>query len=131
MKVDMSSEAVGARLRTMDELWILSVKLMNSKPIDALGSPPASKRGIRIQDSIRQVLYNDWDPLGINDYPSTVDEYDDYIAPIYRILVGSRSCDEVAETLRRLAIEKMGVSAGGTEKLDSVAKKLLRLDVMI
>ena len=33
MKVDMSPKAVKARLKTMDELWLLSVKLMNSKKI--------------------------------------------------------------------------------------------------
>jgi hypothetical protein len=33
MKVDMSPEAVTARLKTLDELWLLSVKLMNSKKI--------------------------------------------------------------------------------------------------
>lgn len=31
MKVDMSPEAVTERLKTLDELWLLSVKLMNSK----------------------------------------------------------------------------------------------------
>ena len=31
MKVDMSPKAVKERLQTMDELWLLSVKLMNSK----------------------------------------------------------------------------------------------------
>ena len=29
MKVDMSPEAVTQRLKLMDELWLLSVKLMN------------------------------------------------------------------------------------------------------
>ncbi len=33
MKVDMSSKAVTKRLKMMDELWLLSVKLMNSKKI--------------------------------------------------------------------------------------------------
>lgn len=34
MKVDMSPKAVKARLETMDELWLLSVKLMNSKKVE-------------------------------------------------------------------------------------------------
>ncbi len=34
MKVDMSPEAVTARLRTMDELWLLSMKLMDAKKVD-------------------------------------------------------------------------------------------------
>ncbi len=33
MKVDMSPEAVTQRLRTMDDLWLLSVKLMNAKKV--------------------------------------------------------------------------------------------------
>ncbi len=33
MKVDMSPKAVTERLKLMDELWVLSVKLMNSKKI--------------------------------------------------------------------------------------------------
>ena len=32
-KVDMSPKAVTERLRTLDELWLLSVKLMNSKKV--------------------------------------------------------------------------------------------------
>jgi hypothetical protein len=31
MTVDMSPKAISQRLRTMDELWLLSVKLMESK----------------------------------------------------------------------------------------------------
>lgn len=33
MKVDMSPKAVTERLKMMNELWLLSVKLMNSKKI--------------------------------------------------------------------------------------------------
>ena len=33
MKVDMSPKAVRERLKTVDELWLLSVKLMNAKKI--------------------------------------------------------------------------------------------------
>jgi hypothetical protein len=35
MKVDMSPKAVKERLKTVDELWLLSVKLMNSKKVKA------------------------------------------------------------------------------------------------
>lgn len=35
MKIDMSPEAVTERLKLMDELWLLSVKLMNSKKVKA------------------------------------------------------------------------------------------------
>jgi hypothetical protein len=38
MKVDMSPNAVKARLQEMDELWELSVKLMNNRKV--LGDLP-------------------------------------------------------------------------------------------
>jgi len=34
MKVDMSPKAVAERLKTLDDLWLLSVKLMNSKKVE-------------------------------------------------------------------------------------------------
>jgi len=34
MKVNMSPKAVTERLKTLDDLWLLSVKLMNSKKIE-------------------------------------------------------------------------------------------------
>ena len=33
MKVDMSPKAIAERLKTLDDLWLLSVKLMNSKKV--------------------------------------------------------------------------------------------------
>ncbi len=33
MKIDMSPQAVTERLRMLNELWLLSVKLMNSKKV--------------------------------------------------------------------------------------------------
>ena len=43
MKVDMSPEAVTARLKLMDELWLLSVKLMSSKKINPLNKSKIKK----------------------------------------------------------------------------------------
>lgn len=51
MKVDMSPEAVTERLKLMDELWLLSVKLMNNKKIksakDKKNELPDNARGSR------------------------------------------------------------------------------------
>jgi len=33
MKIDMSPKAVTERLKLLDDLWLLSVKLMNSKKV--------------------------------------------------------------------------------------------------
>jgi hypothetical protein len=44
------------------------------------------KKSIEIQESIRQILFYDWDPIGINDLAPD-DEYDSYVGGIYRLLV--------------------------------------------
>jgi len=57
------------------------------------------KKAAEIQDSIRQILYHDWNPIGFSGLPQ--DEYDHYIAPVYRILAEGRSEQELVEFLFR------------------------------
>jgi hypothetical protein len=87
---------------------------------------PKAKRAAEIQQSIRDVLMHQWDPIGIADYISTDDEYDAYIAPVYRILVGSRSEDELVSLLH--FTERDDITP---EALRGVARALLTLDVKL
>lgn len=127
MKVDMSPEAITGRLRAMEQLWVLSVKLMQSDSVKK--SRPS--RAIEIYDSVRQILLRDWDPIGVCGEPNASDEYDAYIAPIYRILVGTRSEFELIECLRRIERDEIGLSPGKPESLKLVAENLLALDVKL
>jgi hypothetical protein len=91
------------------------------------------KRAAEIQDSIRQVLYNDWDPIGVSG-SAPEDEYDSYIAPVYRILSGSRSEQDLVEYLYRTARDTMGVACETAEHMEQmrpVARRLLELDVRL
>jgi len=84
---------------------------------------------VEIQDSIRQILYHDWNPIGFSDLPA--DEYDSYIAPVYRILAGSRSEQELVDFLFRTERDTIGVSCESPEQLRPVARRLLELDVSL
>jgi hypothetical protein len=89
------------------------------------------KRAAEIQDSIRQILLLDWSPIGAG-VPS--DEYDAYIAPVYRILVSTRSEQELCEFLFRTARDTIGVAGDTVEHFElgrPVARKLLELDVRL
>ena len=109
MKVDMSPAGITARLHEMDDLWVLSGKLVNAGKGIPVAKRRVATRGLEIFDSIRQVLLRDWDPIGIRGNDGLRDEYDAYIAPIYRILVGSRSRDELIGCLQRLEEEEIGI----------------------
>ena len=87
------------------------------------------KRAAEIQNSIRQIFLHDWNPIGFG-VPS--DEYDAYIAPVYRILVGSRSEQVLCEFLFRTARDTIGVAKDNVEHFElgrPTARKLLELDV--
>src|SRR6266571_2272334 len=91
------------------------------------------KKAAEIQDSIRQILYQDWNRIRFaGSLPE--DEYDSYIAPVYRILAGSRSEQELIEFLFRTDEDIMGATRTPSEhyeQLRPVARKLLELDVRL
>ena len=88
------------------------------------------KRAAEIQATIRQVLYREWDPIGVSG-SAPEDEYDSYIGPIYRILSGSRSEQELVEHLFRTERDTIGMSCESSEQLRPIARKLLELDVSL
>ena len=87
-------------------------------------------RAAKIQESIRQVLRHDWNPIGFADVLPE-DEYDSYIAPIFRILAGSRSEQEIIECLFHLERDIIGAPCKSAEQLRPVARRLLELDVRL
>jgi len=90
------------------------------------------KRAREIHDAIGEVLMQHWDPIGLADVPEARREYDGYIAPVYRILVGSRSEQELIEFLSQTASEIMGepvVRGASADHLRPLARRLLELNV--
>lgn len=95
-------------------------------------SRSASKRAkpVDIQTAIREILYQDWNPAGLEDLmPEDLQAH--YILPILRIIVGSRSEEEMVEFLHRTGSGFGGVADKSTEyeHLRPIARKLLQLKV--
>lgn len=90
-----------------------------------------SQRGQQVMQAIRVALMRDWDPIGVADIPEAADEYDSYIASIYRILVDARSEEAMVDFLYRTETETMGLTGSSRDRLREVARKLLTLDVSL
>ena len=88
-----------------------------------------TERAAQIQNEIRQVLFQDWDPICVGDNPKLNDEYDSYIGSVYRILASSRSADELINYLFKTENETIGVTTENSEHLIPIVQKLLRIDV--
>jgi hypothetical protein len=86
-----------------------------------------------IQDKIRSVLMDEWDPIGVQDCPEAADEYDRYIGGIYGLIQRGSSAGEISAHLRKMEVDEMGmVNAQGLPllpdgKREEVAHSLLKL----
>jgi hypothetical protein len=129
MRTDMSPEAVLGRLNAMGQLWELSVALMDQ---DNVHNDLRSQRwqALAVQSSIRKVLMDEWDPIGVQGVPEAIDEYDGYIGRFYRILAGNRSKIDLIDCLERIERDEMGVSTSEQTR-DSVVNSLLALNVTL
>lgn len=89
------------------------------------------ERSLAIQESIRQILLVDWDPIGIFDVPEAQDEYDSYIGGVYRLLASKCSVDALIDHLFVIETQTMGLLVPGREHLRPIANKLVALDVSL
>src|SRR5688572_21789219 len=92
-----------------------------------------TKRAKAIQESIRQVLLNEWDPIGINDVPEAQDEYDGYVGGVYRLLAAGAMEEEIVQHLSRIEVETMGLGPvrPNSHYLRNVAQTLLQLNIAL
>ncbi|MEO6036299.1 MAG: hypothetical protein ABIQ35_13665 [Verrucomicrobiota bacterium] len=81
-----------------------------------------------IQNSIRTILLEDWNPVSDSKVPT--DEYDGYIGGVYRLLTSNPSEDEIIDYLCDVEKKSFGFSPERS-KLLSVAKKLKALNIKL
>jgi hypothetical protein len=81
-------------------------------------------------DAIRQVLLKEWDPIGVAECPEAQDEYDDYIGPIYHLLLDKQSAERIAYELNRIVVDKMGLPKSPNEKALRVARLLQEINIV-
>ncbi len=85
---------------------------------------------VDLEDRVRQVLIDYWDPIGFKDVPRG--EYDGYGRVICSMIVNSRDCElhEFADYLSDVARDVMGLKPQ-LDRMQRTARELLalRLDV--
>ncbi len=84
-----------------------------------------------LHDAIHQILLKDWDPIGVQEWPETQDEYDSYIGGVYRLLAAGATEQQIVDHLDRIESQKMLLPRDDKSTLIPVARKLRALDVQI
>jgi hypothetical protein len=60
---------------------------------------------------VREVLMQEWDPIGVRDVPQAQDEYDQYVGEVYVMLMDQRATEEaISAYLYDIATNYMGLS---------------------
>ncbi|MGH7137553.1 MAG: hypothetical protein ACREHD_17545 [Pirellulales bacterium] len=80
-----------------------------------------------LERDIQRILIDEWDPIGVKSCMEAQDEYDGYIGGILGLLVGGVDRVRLADHLRRLEVESMGLHGGNERRLCRVAESLFDL----
>lgn len=86
----------------------------------------AIERARALQKKIKDVLLQEWDPIGVREMPEAQDEYDGYVPAIYSMLISRKPLNEVFNYLLWLEAEHMGLTAD-RQRTQSIAEKLVDL----
>lgn len=82
------------------------------------------RRAQRYHESIKNILLNDWDPVGVQGIPEASDEYDSYVSGIYHLLIHHATEDRIFDHLWKIETEYMEL-IGNQIVTRKVSKKLV------
>ncbi|HEX3384896.1 MAG TPA: hypothetical protein VHS53_06910 [Mucilaginibacter sp.] len=86
-----------------------------------------NEKQLQFYNAIDKILWNDWDPLGLNQYEDwPTDEYENYVPTIFSLKIRGASVEAFAQRLYEIEIKQMGQN-DGFEKCKQVAEKIFRL----
>ncbi len=77
--------------------------------------------------AVKDILFCEWDPIGANDHPLCINEYDSYASTICRMLRDGADEFKLTAHLRRLQVDSMGMPGNKDELHQRVAKRLIAL----
>jgi len=83
----------------------------------------------RYLDTVREILFREWDPIGVNCYEQASDEYDSYVPEVLRLLVAGADEHKLASRLSEFQRVSMGMTMVDDELHRRVARRLLTLPV--
>jgi hypothetical protein len=82
------------------------------------------QKRLRLYQAVREVLFREWDPIGVNHNPLLADEYDSYAPSICRMLEAGADEINLADSLRELQMNSMGLSTCDEDHNRRIAKRL-------
>jgi hypothetical protein len=78
---------------------------------------------IRIYKLIDEITWNDWDPIGVNEFQGAREEYYSYLPAIFDLKISGSDKETIAQYLFRIETERIGLF-GNIDNCRVVAQKI-------
>jgi len=115
----------GLARRYLTRLGLLMRPLLNGGTLG--GRKQVSKDVARRLEAVRRILWETWDPIGVNDKPEASGEYDSYASTIVSLLARGCSASHMDVHLSRVETESMGLSERPSADRAAVVAELIAL----
>ena len=63
----------------------------------------------RTYQQIDEILWNDWDPIGVNEMPEARDEYNSYVLAVLNLKLSGAELETIAQYLFQIEVDRMGL----------------------
>lgn len=85
-----------------------------------------SPEELELYKAIDEILWLDWDPIGVNDMSEARDEYWSYIPHIFRLVIEGKDAEHISSSLVTTIESSIGLGADQEHCL-RVASKIVRV----
>jgi hypothetical protein len=76
--------------------------------------------------AIDEILWNDWDPIGVNDIEEARDEYSSYALQIFGLKIHKADKAAIADMLYKFELDNMEVATLDSKKhCEEIAQKII------
>ncbi|USD20444.1 hypothetical protein [Microbulbifer variabilis] len=79
---------------------------------------------LELYKAIDEILWRDWDPIGVNEMPEARDEYQSYLPHIFRLAVEGKDAKHISSSLVATIEGNIGLGAS-KEHCHRVASKIV------
>tara|TARA_B100000963_G_scaffold346861_1_gene352573 strand:- start:493 stop:780 length:288 start_codon:yes stop_codon:yes gene_type:complete len=73
---------------------------------------------------VNQILWEDWDPIGINDNPQIREEYSGYAPQIIKLLIDNKDSKQISKLLAQISNIDLGLGPIPNEAYLDIAQKI-------
>jgi len=114
--------------KTKGTVWFMSRVNASPELNNQVGKKNMKNEETKLYKSIDEILWNDWDPIGVNDFGEDArDEYYGYLPEVYQLKINGATKTEIAKYLDLVVTNRMGMSSNMEHSLN-IAEKIVALE---